>query len=222
VSLRAFVRDALACSLVLTAGTAAQAQTPATPAATPDRGYAEVIAESAFGNVTSQSFGAEIGVTVRPELQVFGSFGMVRDAATTEIGTSASTIALALTQVQPGAVSYSVKQPVTFFVGGVRYRIKVASTLEPYVSGGIGLASVKKDVKFQIGGADASSNLAQYVTLGSDIAGDESKMMFTLGGGVVWPAWRQLLVDVHYQFGRISTDTPIAVSRAGIGLGVRF
>ena len=50
-----------------------------------DRGYVEGVAESAFGNVTSQSFGAEVGVTVRPDLQVFGSFGHVRDVATTEI-----------------------------------------------------------------------------------------------------------------------------------------
>lgn len=215
------LRAALACALLLTGGTAAQAQAAiAAPAS--DRGYAEAVAESAFGNVTSQSFGAELGVTVRPALQVFGSFGMVRDVATTEIGTSASAIALALAQLQPAAVSYSVKEPATFFVGGARYRIPVTSMLKPYISGGVGLASVKKDVKFQIGGADASSTLAQYVTLGSDIAGDESKAMFTVGGGVVWPAWRQLIVDLHYQFGRISTETPITVSRAGIGLGIRF
>ena len=62
---------------MLTAASAANAQTPAAAAA--DRGYVEAVAQSAFGNVTSQSFGAEIGVTVRPELQVFGSFGNVRD-----------------------------------------------------------------------------------------------------------------------------------------------
>ena len=219
---RAAQRYALALTLLLTAGTAAQAQTLATSAPVPDRGYAEAVAESAFGNVTSQSFGAEIGVTVRPEIQVFGSFGMIRDVATTEIGTSASTIALALAQLQPGAVSYSVKQPVTFFLGGVRYRIPVTSTLQPYVSGGVGMANVKKDVKFLIGGSDAASTLAQYVTLGTDIAGDESTVMFTLGGGVVYPVWRQLFVDLHYQYGRISTETPITVNRAGLGVGVRF
>ena len=215
-----FVRGALAIALLLTPATVARAQAAAAPA--PDRGYAMAVAESAFGNVTSQSFGAEIGVTVRPELQVFGSFGMIRDVATTEIGTAASTIALALSQLQPSAVSYSVKEPVTFFTGGVRYRFKVASKLAPYVAGGIGVASVKKDVKFLIGGSDASGTLAQYVTLGSDIAGDESKMMFTLGAGVVYPVWQQVIVDLHYQFGRISTEIPITVNRAGIGVGIRF
>jgi opacity protein-like surface antigen len=206
---------------MLTVATAVNAQTSAA-GKEPDRGYVEAVAESAFGNVTSQSFGAEVGVTVRPDLQVFGSFGKIRDVATTEIGTSAQTIALALAQLQTGAVSYSVKEPVTFIVGGVRYRIPSTSMLKPYILGGVGVATVTKDVKFLIDGAEASSSLAQYVTVGTDISGDETKLMFTLGGGVVWPAWRQLIVDLQYQYGRISTDTAITVNRAGIGVGVRF
>jgi opacity protein-like surface antigen len=202
---------------ILVSAASAHAQTPAG-----DRGYVEGIAESAFGNVTSQSFGAEIGVTVRPDLQVFGSFGNVRDVATTEISSAAATIAGALAQLQPGAVSYSVKEPVTFFIGGVRYRIATASKLKPYISGGVGVATVKKDVTFLIGGTDATSTLPQLVTLGSDVGGDESKLMFTLGAGVVYPIWHQVIVDLHYQYGRISTDTAITVNRAGIGVGLRF
>ena len=222
-------RCALALALtigMLSVAGAVSAQTPPAPAPTAAAGsgvgYAEVTAQSAFGNVTSQAFGVEAGVTVRPDLQVFASFGRVRDAATTELGAAAQTVALALTQVQTGAVSFSVKEPVTFLVGGVRYHIPSTSILKPYVSGGVGIAKVSKDVTFLIGGADASSSLAQYVTVGSDISGDESKLMFTLGGGVVWPAWRQLIVDFQFQYGRIATDTAITVSRAGIGLGVRF
>jgi opacity protein-like surface antigen len=194
-----------------------------TAAATADRGYAEVVAESAFSNVTSQSYGAEFGVTVQPALQVFGSFGNMRNVATAELSASTLTIAGALSQLQTGSVSFTAKEPATFFVGGVRYRFAVASTnLKPYVSGGVGIASVTKDVTFFINGSDASSTLPQYVTLGTDVSGSESKLMFTLGGGVVWPAWRQLIVDLHYVYSHISTDTAISVSRAGVGLGVRF
>ena len=81
------LRAALAIALMLAAAGAAHAQTPAAPApAAPDRGYAEVIAESAFGNVTTQAFAGEIGVTVKPAIQVFGSFGVIRDVSTAEIG----------------------------------------------------------------------------------------------------------------------------------------
>jgi opacity protein-like surface antigen len=104
----------------------------------------------------------------------------------------------------------------------VRYRIATASKLKPYISGGVGVATVKKDVTFLIGGTDATSTLPQLVTLGSDVGGDESKLMFTLGAGVVYPIWHQVIVDLHYQYGRISTDTAITVNRAGIGVGLRF
>jgi len=212
------------CAAALAAGWlfAASPAIAQTPAAASDRGYVQAVAESAFGNVTSQSFGAEVGVTVRPDLQVFGSFGHVGDVATAEISAAAAAIAGALSQLQPATVSYSVKEPVTFFTGGVRYRFTTTTKLNPYLAGGIGIGSVKKDVKFQLGGTDATSTLPQYVTLGSDISGDESKVMFTVGGGAVYPVWRQLILDVHYLYNRISTDTAISVSRAGIGLGVSF
>src|SRR3954468_17534101 len=158
------MRRALSLSVgMLMVAAAVHAQTPAT--APPDRGYVQAVAESAFGNVTSQSFGAEAGVTVRPDLQVFGSFGHVGDVSTAEISAAAAAIAGALTQLQPASVSYSVKEPVTFFTGGVRYRFATTTKLKPYLAGGVGIGSVKKDVKFQLGGTDATSTLPQYVTL---------------------------------------------------------
>jgi len=215
------MRRALSLSVgMLMIATAVRAQTPT--AAIPDRGYVQAVADSAFGNVTSQSFGAEVGVTVRPDLQIFGAFGNIRDVATTELGTSAQTIAGALSQLQPGTVTYSVKEPVTFFVGGVRYRIATSSKLNPYVAAGAGVGMVKKDVKFLINGSDATSTLSPFVTLGSDVSGDESSLMITVGGGVVYPVWRQLFVDLHYHFAHVSADTPISVNRVGLGLGITF
>jgi len=204
--------------VALMAAATVRAQTPAAE----DRGYVQAVAESAFGNVTSQSYGAEAGFTVKPNLQVFGSFGHIGNVATDNLSTAAQSIAGALSQLQLGTVSFSVKEPATFFVGGVRYRFPVTSVLKPYVSGGLGVASASKDTKFFINGTDASSTIPQYATLGSDVSGDESALMFTFGGGVVWPAWRQLILDFHYLYGHISTDAPINVSRAGVGIGVRF
>src|SRR3954454_5155126 len=215
------MRRALSLSVgMLMVAAAVHAQTPA--AAVPDRGYVQVVADSAFGNVTSQSLGAEVGVTVRPDLQVYGAFGNVRDAATPELGASAQTIDGALSQLQPGTVTYSVKEPVTFFVGGVRYRIATSSKIKPYVAAGAGVGMVKKDVKFLINGADVTNALSQFVTLGSDVTGDESALMFTLGGGVVYPVWHQVFIDLHYHFAHISSDPSITVHRVGLGLGITF
>src|SRR5215471_20086923 len=81
---------------------AASAQTAA---ASVDRGYVEVGIQSAFGNVTTQAFSGEFGVTVHPNLQVFFEGGAIRDVATPETGAAAQAIAGSLSQTQSN-VSY--------------------------------------------------------------------------------------------------------------------
>jgi len=97
-------------------GGVAHAQTTATS----ERGYVEGVAQSAFGNVTTQSYGAEVGVTVAPNVQVFGEFGQIKTVASAEFTAAANKIAVGLAPpVQPAAVGFTAKQPVTFFGGGV-------------------------------------------------------------------------------------------------------
>ena len=106
-----------------------------------------------------------------------------------------------------------------------RFKVVVptAGTLRPYVLGGGGVASVKQDVAFTVGGTDVTSNLPQLgVTLGSDLSGTFTKPMVVAGGGVMWP-WQRLVVDLQYRYGRIfADDGGINVSRAGVGIGFRF
>jgi opacity protein-like surface antigen len=207
----------IAGTIALSGVAHAQSAAPA-----PGKGYVEAVAQSAIGNVTSQSFGAEVGVTVRPHVQVFGEIGKVRDTAPAALGTSAQLIAGFLSQTQSNVV-FSVKQPATFGLAGVRYVIP-QGRVEPYVLGGAGIASVRRDVSFTAGGTDVTGNLAPLgVVLGSDLSGSETKAMMTAGGGVVWPAWRQLIVDFQFRYGRILTEGQgTNVTRAGIGVGMRF
>lgn len=218
------MRRRFAFLLILVAPAAAADAQTAAPAAPPSRGYVEGVAQSAFGNVTSQSYGAEFGATVATNLQLFVEGGRIRNVATPEISAGAQKIAAALAQLQTAAVTYSVKEPVSFGVAGVRYLIPVPSPrVQPYVLGGVGVARVKNDVAFRLSGSDASSTLSQYVTLGSDLSGSATRPMMTLGGGVVWPAWQKLVLDFQYRYGRIFTeDVGINTNRAGIGIGVRF
>ena len=201
---------------------AAYAQLPASTANTSSKGYVEAVAQSAFGNVTSQSFGAELGATLADGLQLFVEGGMIRDAATSDISAGATEVALALGALQPAAVSYAVKEPVSFGVAGLRYLFSGSARVQPYVLAGGGVARVKKDVTFQLGGADATGTLSQYVTLGSDLSGTATKPMLSVGAGAVWSVWQKLIVDFQYRYGRIFDDTAINTSRAGAGVGVRF
>ncbi len=187
------------------------------------RGYVEAIAQSAFGNVTSQAYGGELGITVGP-VQVFVEGGQVRNVATATLGAAARAVAGVLTQLQPAAVTYSVRQPVAFGAVGVKYPFLLpSSSLTPYVLAGFGGARVTNDVTFQLGGAPADATIGQYVTLGSDLSGHFTKPLLTFGGGVMWPAWERLVVDFQYRYGRVfAEDEGININRAGVGVGVRF
>jgi len=188
------------------------------------KGYAEVVAQSAFGNVTSQNYGAEFGFTVTPAIQVFAEIGHTLNVATSQISSDAQAIASYLAQTQSN-VGYSVKQPLTFGVGGIRYLLPLSgSKLLPYVSAGFGVAKVSNDVTFSIAGSDVTSNLAQYgVVLGSDLSGGFTKPMLTFGGGVSYPAWESVVLDFQYRYGHVFAEgDSINSNRIGVGLGFRF
>jgi opacity protein-like surface antigen len=208
---------------------AAQSGSGGTPAE-PGTVYVEGVAQSAFGNVTSQSYGAELGVTVLQGLQVFVEGGQIRNVAPAELGVNALKIVAALSQTQNLPVGYSAREPATFFAAGVRYLIPITGNpqtfvgrAQPYVMGGFGAARMRRNVVFTIGGTDVTGNLQQYgVVLGTDLSGALTKPMLTLGGGVVFPVWRQLVLDFQYRYGRIFDDPAIVAQRAGVGIGVRF
>ena len=201
----------------------AHAQT--TSSSTDDsQGYVAAVAQAAFGNVTSQSYGAEGGWFLNRSVAIFAEFGRVSDTAPDSLGASAEVIASYLTQVQSAPVSYSAKQPVVFGQIGVRYAWPTPGNVQPYVLGGVGAGSVKHDVAFTVGGSDVTSNLGNYgVTLGSDLAGTSTELMFTGGGGIVYKVGTLWQFDVGYRYSRILTETTgTNVNRAGLGLGIRF
>ena len=70
---------------MLTFGSVAHAQSTVQGASV---GYVEAVAQSAFGNVTSQSYGAEAGVTIFPNLQIFVEAGQTRNVATASRGST--------------------------------------------------------------------------------------------------------------------------------------
>ncbi len=198
-------------------GGSAQAQSQAGTGA-PSRGYVEGVAQAAFSDVTSQSFGGEIGFAVRPGLSVFLEGGYVRDAAPTALGAAAQTLAAGVTVVA-GPTTFQVKEPVAFGDAGFKYVFPVSSSvLEPYVLAGGGVAVASKDVSF----STPSGDITQFATLGSDLSGNETAGMVTVGGGVAWLVSRKLFIDLQYRFGHVFTTDGLNINRAGAGIGVRF
>ena len=189
-----------------------------TPASVSSRGYAEAVAQSAFGNVTSQSYGGELGVTIISGLHVFVDAGQVSDTRASDLDASARLVANSVNG------QFQARQPIRFGLAGVRYSLSSSGPVEPYLLGGAGIARVKKDVTFTVGGADITNNFQQFSgVLGTDLSGSEIKPMLTLGGGVAWPVWQHMVIDFQYRYGRVfASDQGIDVHRAGVGIGVRF
>lgn len=213
---------AVLASMAVMSGATAQAQSAS--AAVESTGYVEGLVQSAFGNVTSQSFGAEGGYRVGQRMHVFVELGRVRDTAPKSIGAAAQIIAGYLTQVQTAAVTFSVKQPMEFGIAGIRYTVPYSDRIEPYVIGGVGLARVTRDVGFTIGGSDVTETIGTYgVALGKDLAGTEDKLMISAGGGVIWKVRAPIFLDATYRYGRVATDGgATTVNRAGLGVGLTF
>jgi opacity protein-like surface antigen len=206
--------------------TSVAASAQSSPGPSGDKVYVEVGAQSAFGQVTSQSFGGEVGIAVADRVQIFAEVGRARDVATSDISASAQQIAGALSQSQ-AAVAYRVKEPATFGLAGVKYVVPVAIQVQPYVMAGGGVARVSQNVTFTVAGHDVTAALSQprygNIILGSDLSGSFTRAMIGVGGGAIWPAWRQLVVDVQYRYGRILVaGDGINVNRAGVAVGVRF
>jgi len=190
-----------------------------------EQGYAVAVAQSAFGNVTSQSFGLEAGLDLGHRLGGYVEFGRTGDTAPKTLGPAAQIIAGYLTRTQSAAVEFSVKQPVSFASGGVRYAaLPFFGQLQPYVLGGFGIARVKRDVVFNVGGRDVTDTLNGFgVVLGTDLAGTTSHPMLTVGGGAAWPVTSIWVLDASYRFGRIFTEKAgTNVNRVGLGVGFRF
>jgi hypothetical protein len=120
---------------------------------------------------------------------VFVEGGGIRDVATPETGAAAQSIAGSLSQTQSN-VTYTVRQPVTFGVGGVKFEVPTSSVVRPYVLGGFGIANVRQDVSFAVGGTDVTSSLQRQfgVTLGTDLSGSFTKPIVVVVGGAMFSA----------------------------------
>jgi opacity protein-like surface antigen len=215
---------ALMAGVLLTSGAASAQTAAAVPSSTETKGYLEVVAQSAFGNVTSQSYGVEGGVNLTPALQVYVEAGQTSNVATAAISSAAQTIAGGMSQTVTG-VSYAVKEPATFGVVGLRYNFAIEGRkVTPYVLAGGGVARLQKNVTFAVNGADVTSNLQQYdVVLGTDLSGTSTSAMLSIGAGIARPVWHQLMFDAQFRYGRIfAPGQGINLTRVGVGIGVRF
>jgi len=203
-----------------TCAAVAAAQPGAGAASAPETGYLEGVAQSAFGHVTSQSYGVEAGYRVRPQVDLFFELGRAADVSTQGVEDDAQVIAGALAG---SGVSVTVREPVAFLTVGGKYLIATSGGFHPYVLGGLGMARVTQDVLFRTGGVDVTSTISQFgVALGGDLSGTATNAMVTLGTGAMIPIGPRFVLDLQLRLNRVLSSPAIFFGRAGLGLGVRF
>lgn len=177
---------------------------------------------SAVQNVNTIA-GAEAGIRVRHGLDIIAEGGWAKDGVTRRRTDLTATLATLLQTAQGKPASSSVVAPVNFGMVGVRYVFDAPMGLHPYALGEVGRASIEYKPTFMLNGVDVTDSLATYgVTLGSDLVKKEVRSAF--GGGVgVWYTRGMLYVDASVRLLSIQTEGQATnLTRAHIGLGVRF
>jgi len=218
----------VACASVAAAQTPDQtAQPPAAPPAAPaaadaGRTYVEINGGATFGTKVSGWIGGEVGFRLSDAFDVFGEGGQMLDNTTNALQNDAQQIAGYLGSATGQPSSYTAKQPITYFDGGMRYNMRL-ERMVPYIALGVGAARVSHDVHFFVNGTDVTGQLPSYgVALGTDLAGDVTKALVVIGIGTHVGFGERWFADIGYRYGRIFDTTPINTSRLLVGAGVTF
>ncbi len=184
--------------------------------------YVGAVVGVTFGNVTSSTFGGEVGFRIGSNLEIFGEGGRMTDVTSSTTESAAQSVADWLGTLGKGAATFSAATPVNYGAFGARYLFSLSSSVEPYVAMSLGVANVEHNTTFTLNGTDVTESLPFLgVQLGADLSGRSNEFLLTAGGGVRVPVGPALL-DAGIRYGRIFSDPGIDTFRLYAGAGFRF
>src|SRR2546423_3748308 len=161
-------RVATVLMMIVCGAAVSEAQTPNAPrptTANQPKMFADFNIAATLGHKSDKAIGAEWGIEVVPNIDVFAEFGHMGNVATSDFDARAQLIAENI-----GATVGSTTQKVNFFDAGVRYRFSPSGMWRPYVAFGVGVAHVSNEAGFSINGTDITGRLPDFgVELGSDL-----------------------------------------------------
>jgi opacity protein-like surface antigen len=198
-----------------------QAQTTTEP-----RWYGEFTVAATLGHKSDKAFGGEVGGRLTGDVDVFVEGGHMGNVGNTDLEARAQKIANFL-----GGNVGSSGYKLNFFAIGLKYGVPMAGRYHPYVALGVGLATIKPEVTFGVGGTDVTGDLANRgVQLGADLSDSQNQLFILVGGGLMVNFATRYFADASYRYGRTSAakegdETLIKglnTQRVQIGVGVRF
>jgi opacity protein-like surface antigen len=186
--------------------------------------YVELNVGPTLGHKSDKFFGAEGGYRLTSDLDVFVEFSHMGNVATTDLDDRAAIIANSDNIRGTATTAFKVNAGVA----GLRYNLTVSPMIHPYVLGGVGIANVKTEVEFNVGGTTIDP-ATHGVQLGGDLSGTHNKTILVFGFGVRVPFKTQFFADLGYRYGQIlaktdnfETDKAIPTQRVILGVGIRF
>ena len=220
--MKRFAWVAVVCLATILGLGASAAQAQVLPPPSDSKMYAEVNFGPTLGHKSDKFFGAEGGMRLTGDLDVFVEVGHMGNVATTDLDDRAAIIANFL----GGTATTAFR--VNHGDVGVRYNFTVSPMVHPYVLGALGLANVKTEVEFNVGGTTIDP-ATRGVQLGGDLSGTHNKALIVFGFGVRVPFKTQFFADLGYRYGQIlaktdnfETDKSIPTQRVLLGVGIRF
>jgi|SwirhisoilCB2_FD_contig_41_10920888_length_1229_multi_2_in_0_out_0_1 opacity protein-like surface antigen len=213
-----FVRSTMVFAVALTlCASAAHAQTAVPDPGEGARYSAQIDAAATLGHTSSSSFGGELDYRLARKWTLSFEFGHMRNITSSDLQARANVIAAGI----QGTANPT--QKATYYDFGVRYPLRPHRMWHPYLTAGIGAATVTTETAFQSGTNDV------VVATGVDLQGTVTKALFVLGGGVTVPFASRYFLDGSYRYGRIfartgviENDNGINTQRLQIGVGIRF
>jgi opacity protein-like surface antigen len=213
---------AVVCLTAILGFGASAAQAQVMPPPSDSKIYAEINFGPTLGHKSDKFVGAEAGFRLTSDLEVFVEGGHMGNVATTDLDDRAQIIANFL------GGSATTAFVVNHGDVGVRYNFTLSPMVHPYVLGAVGLASVKTEVEFSVGGTVVDP-ATRGVQLGGDLSGTHNKTIVVFGFGVRVPFKTRFFGDLGYRFGQIlaktddfETDKAIPTQRVVLGVGIRF
>jgi opacity protein-like surface antigen len=213
---------AVTCAVVIVMAGAdrSQAQTTSEP-----RWYGEIAAAATLGHKSDKAIAVEVGGRLAGTLDVFVEGGHMGNVGTADLEARAQKIANFI-----GGTVGSTADKVNFIDVGVRYRVPMTGMWHPYVAFGVGVAKVKPEVTFGVGGADVTGRLEDFgVQLGSDLTDSLNKTFIMAGFGTTVRFASRYFADISYRYGHIlaktsviENDVAIKTQRVQAGIGIRF
>jgi opacity protein-like surface antigen len=165
-----------------------------------ERGFASGLGAVTFGTVAGSTFAGRAGVTVSPNLMVFGEFGRMTDVLPTSDQTTINNNAALVTSADGTVATVGGHMPANYGIGGVRVSGNMMGRVTPYAEGSFGFAHMMNELTATLGATDVSS---QVLTTPLTMTTSQTNPLMMLGGGVSIAAGKRSAVDVGYTYSRI-------------------